>query len=211
MFRVAPPVAIRPAASVAQGFASGDCDHDAQSIRAFLADGHKVGVSQSYAKNMGLYGQRVGCLSIVCDNARDASAVESQLKAIARPLYSNPPLHGALLVTKILQDAQLRGLWFQVRGGGAEGGARSIGRPGRRLAGEGAALGGEPWPCCGRLPPAELPGRCTRAGRVTSCPAWLLRSAVSLALTGRCGGLGCRRSRAWRTASSPCARCCAST
>ncbi|KAG2496504.1 hypothetical protein HYH03_005329 [Edaphochlamys debaryana] len=96
-----------------QGFASGDCDRDAQSIRIFLADGHRLAVSQSYAKNMGLYGQRVGCLSVVCDNQRDASAVESQLKAIARPMYSNPPLHGALLVTKILQDAELKQMWFK--------------------------------------------------------------------------------------------------
>lgn len=40
-----------------QGFASGDCERDAAAIRIFLADGHRLGVSQSYAKNMGLYGQ----------------------------------------------------------------------------------------------------------------------------------------------------------
>lgn len=45
-----------------QGFASGDPERDAKSIRIFLEDGHLIGVSQSYAKNMGLYGQRVGCL-----------------------------------------------------------------------------------------------------------------------------------------------------
>jgi aspartate/tyrosine/aromatic aminotransferase len=45
-----------------QGFASGDPARDAKSIRIFLEDGHHIGISQSYAKNMGLYGQRVGCL-----------------------------------------------------------------------------------------------------------------------------------------------------
>ncbi|KAL8257917.1 hypothetical protein R6Q59_029958 [Mikania micrantha] len=45
-----------------QGFASGDLERDAKSIRIFLEDGHRIGCSQSYAKNMGLYGQRVGCL-----------------------------------------------------------------------------------------------------------------------------------------------------
>ena len=45
-----------------QGFASGDPERDAKSIRIFLEDGHHIGISQSYAKNMGLYGQRVGCL-----------------------------------------------------------------------------------------------------------------------------------------------------
>ncbi|KAL6629388.1 hypothetical protein ACP70R_029153 [Stipagrostis hirtigluma subsp. patula] len=45
-----------------QGFASGDPERDARAIRIFLEDGHQVGCAQSYAKNMGLYGQRVGCL-----------------------------------------------------------------------------------------------------------------------------------------------------
>jgi hypothetical protein len=45
-----------------QGFASGDTERDAESIRIFLADGHQIAVGQSFAKNMGLYGQRIGCL-----------------------------------------------------------------------------------------------------------------------------------------------------
>jgi aspartate aminotransferase len=96
-----------------QGFASGDCTRDAQAIRTFLADGHRMALSQSFAKNMGLYGQRVGCFSIVCDDPKEASAVESQMKNIARPMYSNPPLFGALLVAKILHDADLKKQWFE--------------------------------------------------------------------------------------------------
>ncbi|KAJ9504960.1 hypothetical protein QJQ45_006388 [Haematococcus lacustris] len=100
-----------------QGFATGDCERDAQAIRIFLADGHRLGCSQSYAKNMGLYGQRVGCLSLVTDDASQVAAVESQMKQIARPMYSNPPQHGALLVTKVLQDPGLKQQWYQeVRG-----------------------------------------------------------------------------------------------
>jgi aspartate/tyrosine/aromatic aminotransferase len=45
-----------------QGFASGDFARDAAAIRLFLKDGHSLAVAQSFAKNMGLYGQRVGCL-----------------------------------------------------------------------------------------------------------------------------------------------------
>ena len=45
-----------------QGFASGDPEKDAKAIRIFLDDGHLIGCAQSYAKNMGLYGQRIGCL-----------------------------------------------------------------------------------------------------------------------------------------------------
>uniref|UniRef100_A0A383V9K1 Aspartate aminotransferase n=1 Tax=Tetradesmus obliquus TaxID=3088 RepID=A0A383V9K1_TETOB len=96
-----------------QGFATGDCTRDAAAIRIFIDDGHRVGLSQSYAKNMGLYGQRVGCFSLVCDSAAEAAKVESQMKLIARPMYSNPPLHGALLVSKILHDADLKQQWYQ--------------------------------------------------------------------------------------------------
>eukprot|EP01025_Chloroclados_australasicus_P056056 TRINITY_DN6886_c0_g1_i4.p1 TRINITY_DN6886_c0_g1~~TRINITY_DN6886_c0_g1_i4.p1 ORF type:complete len:422 (+),score=52.95 TRINITY_DN6886_c0_g1_i4:55-1266(+) len=100
-----------------QGFASGDCARDAQAIQLFLEDGHKFAVSQSYAKNMGLYGQRVGCLSVVCSDPAEASAVESQLKALARPMYSNPPIHGALLVSHVLGDNDLRKQWLgEVKG-----------------------------------------------------------------------------------------------
>jgi len=96
-----------------QGFASGDCERDAQSIRIFLADGHRLGCSQSYAKNMGLYGQRVGAFSLVTDSAKEASAVESQMKRIARPMYSNPPLHGALIVSTVLKDKELKAQWYK--------------------------------------------------------------------------------------------------
>lgn len=33
-----------------------------------------------------------------------ASRVESQLKLVIRPMYSNPPIHGASIVATILKD-----------------------------------------------------------------------------------------------------------
>ena len=63
-----------------QGFASGDCERDAQAINIFMEDGHAMGCSQSYAKNMGLYGQRIGCFSIVTEDPKEAVKVESQMK-----------------------------------------------------------------------------------------------------------------------------------
>ncbi|KAI7726579.1 hypothetical protein M8C21_010996 [Ambrosia artemisiifolia] len=96
-----------------QGFASGDPERDAKSIRIFLEDGHLIGCSQSYAKNMGLYGQRVGCLSLVCEDEKQAVAVKSQLQQLARPMYSNPPVHGALIVSIILGDPELKQLWLK--------------------------------------------------------------------------------------------------
>ncbi|CAN0914027.1 Aspartate aminotransferase, mitochondrial [Linum grandiflorum] len=96
-----------------QGFASGDPERDAKSIRIFLEDGHQIGIAQSYAKNMGLYGQRVGCLSVLCENEKQAVAVKSQLQMIARPMYSNPPVHGALIVSTILGDPELKKVWLK--------------------------------------------------------------------------------------------------
>ncbi|KAL3500530.1 hypothetical protein ACH5RR_039623 [Cinchona calisaya] len=97
--------------SAYQGFASGSLDTDAQSVRMFVADGGECLVAQSYAKNMGLYGERVGALSIVCRAADVASRVESQLKLVIRPMYSNPPIHGASIVATILKDRNMFQDW----------------------------------------------------------------------------------------------------
>lgn len=86
---------------------------DAQAIRIFLEDGHLIGCAQSFAKNMGLYGHRVGCLSVLCADAKQAVAVQSQLQQIARAMYSNPPIHGLLLVSTILSDPETKALWVK--------------------------------------------------------------------------------------------------
>lgn len=94
-----------------QGFASGDTDKDIESVRIFVEDGHKIGLCQSFAKNFGLYGQRIGCFSMVCEDSDEKARVESQLKIIARAIYSNPPLHGARIVDTILDDPSLKATW----------------------------------------------------------------------------------------------------
>ncbi|KAL0333897.1 UNVERIFIED_CONTAM: Aspartate aminotransferase, cytoplasmic [Sesamum angustifolium] len=86
-------------------------DADAGSIRLFVADGGECLAAQSYAKNMGLYGERVGALSIVCKTADVATRVESQLKLVIRPMYSNPPIHGASIVATILKDGDMYTEW----------------------------------------------------------------------------------------------------
>ncbi|TVU35034.1 hypothetical protein EJB05_16900 [Eragrostis curvula] len=97
--------------SAYQGFASGSLDKDAQSVRMFVADGGELLMAQSYAKNMGMYGERVGALSIVCRSADVASRVESQLKLVIRPMYSSPPLHGPSVVATILKDSEMFKEW----------------------------------------------------------------------------------------------------
>jgi len=100
-----------------QGFATGDLDRDAAPVRMAISRGLELMASQSYSKNFGLYGERVGCFSIVCRSAEVANAVASQLKIIVRPMYSNPPTWGARLVATILNDKQLFEEWVeQLRG-----------------------------------------------------------------------------------------------
>ena len=41
----------------------------------------------------------------------ERARVDSQLKIIIRPMYSNPPLHGARIASTILRDEQLYRLW----------------------------------------------------------------------------------------------------
>uniref|UniRef100_A0A3Q3X7A6 Aspartate aminotransferase n=1 Tax=Mola mola TaxID=94237 RepID=A0A3Q3X7A6_MOLML len=96
-----------------QGFASGDIDRDAWAVRYFIEQGHNILLSQSFAKNMGLYGERVGGFTVVCNDADEAKRVESQLKILIRPIYSNPPMNGARIAATILNTPDLRSLWLE--------------------------------------------------------------------------------------------------
>lgn len=96
-----------------QGFASGDTDKDAYAVRLFAEDGHEFLCSQSYSKNMGLYGERVGALTFVCKEQEDLARIMSQLKVLIRRMYSNPPRHGAQVASKVLNTDTLRNLWLE--------------------------------------------------------------------------------------------------
>ncbi|KAB1204672.1 Aspartate aminotransferase, chloroplastic [Morella rubra] len=94
-----------------QGFASGSLDEDAASVRLFAARGMEVLVAQSYSKNLGLYAERIGAINVVCSSADAAARVKSQLKRLARPMYSNPPIHGAKIVANVVGDPALFNEW----------------------------------------------------------------------------------------------------
>ena len=85
--------AFTPMALLLQGFASGNPDTDAYCVRKMVSLGVRPLVCQSFAKNMGLYGERVGCFSIVCADAEEAERVTSQVKQrVLRALWSFPPV-----------------------------------------------------------------------------------------------------------------------
>lgn len=118
--------------SAYQGFASGDPEKDAAAVRYFVEQGHNIVLCQSFAKNFGLYGtqprtarlrphrvretlvesawkltyylgQRIGAVSFLTSTPEEAINVESQLKILVRPMYSNPPKQGAKIVSAILK------------------------------------------------------------------------------------------------------------
>jgi aspartate/tyrosine/aromatic aminotransferase len=67
--------------------------------------------AQSFAKNMGLYGERVGSFSIIGENQDEMLNVASQLKIAVRSMYSSPPAYGSKIVVEILNDPELYNKW----------------------------------------------------------------------------------------------------
>ena len=60
---------------------------------------------------MGLYGERAGAFSLTTADPEEKARVESQLKIVIRPMYSNPPLHGSRIANTILSSPELYGEW----------------------------------------------------------------------------------------------------
>jgi aromatic-amino-acid transaminase len=93
-----------------QGFGQG-IEEDGAVIGKFVASGLTFLVATSFSKSFSLYGERVGGLSVLCQDKTEAARVLSQLKIAIRTNYSNPPTHGATVVTKVLTTPELRALW----------------------------------------------------------------------------------------------------
>ncbi|MBN2310321.1 MAG: aspartate/tyrosine/aromatic aminotransferase, partial [Candidatus Hydrogenedentes bacterium] len=94
-----------------QGFGDG-IDEDAAGLRQFVDSGRELLVCSSFSKNFGLYRERVGALTAVAGSGDAAQKVLSHIKKCVRANYSNPPAHGALIVTTILNDPGLRARWY---------------------------------------------------------------------------------------------------
>ena len=98
-----------------QGFGKG-IGADGEALRIFMTRGMPFFVSTSFSKSFSLYGERVGALSVVCDSAEESSRVLSQVKAVIRANYSNPPTFGAFVVATVLTTPALRAMWEEELG-----------------------------------------------------------------------------------------------
>jgi aromatic-amino-acid transaminase len=93
-----------------QGFGDG-IDADAFVPREFAKTAGPILLSSSFSKSFSLYGERIGALTVVAENKDEAARVLSQLKRVIRTNYSNPPTHGAQMVSTALTTPELRAMW----------------------------------------------------------------------------------------------------
>jgi len=93
-----------------QGFGDG-LNEDRQGLLTLCEHCKDLLICTSFSKNFGLYRERVGALTAVASDPDAAGAVLSQIKRCVRANYSNPPAHGAAIVSTILADASLRQTW----------------------------------------------------------------------------------------------------
>lgn len=93
-----------------QGFGDG-FEEDVFAIRALAAADVSFLLANSFAKNFSIYAERCGGLSVVCPDAKQAEYVLGQLKFTVRRNYSSPPLHGASVISTVLNDPALKAEW----------------------------------------------------------------------------------------------------
>lgn len=99
-----------------QGFASGDVNKDGWAIRRFFKEADiEFVVAQSFSKNFGLYGQRVGALHVVSSSSVPGVAddILATLCHLVRGEYSMAPRGGAEIVRTVLGNKELRAKWVE--------------------------------------------------------------------------------------------------
>jgi aspartate aminotransferase/aromatic-amino-acid transaminase len=94
-----------------QGFGDG-VEEDRYAVERFASSGLDFLVASSFSKNFGLYNERTGALTIICPGAEEAKVAMSHVKTVIRTNYSNPPAHGGLVATIVLEDSGLYQEWL---------------------------------------------------------------------------------------------------
>lgn len=98
---------------ISQGFATGDLDDDAWALRHFVSRGTlEIAAAQSFSKNMGLYGERVGAFHLLTASPDAAAKAKGHLARLQRGQISQPPMRGSKLATAILTNPELSQEWL---------------------------------------------------------------------------------------------------
>lgn len=91
-----------------QGLGDG-LEEDVFGVRLMAESLPELLVVSSCSKNFGLYRERVGALTVICED--DSAAATTLLASAARANYSMPPDHGAAIVETIMGDSELHKDW----------------------------------------------------------------------------------------------------
>jgi aspartate aminotransferase len=95
-----------------QGFATGDVDDDAWAVRHFFRRRTmEMCIAQSFSKNFGLYGERVGAFHLITNSPQAAVKSRTRLMILQGGEISTPPAYGAKIVAAVLGDDDLRKEW----------------------------------------------------------------------------------------------------
>ncbi|MBU1137889.1 MAG: aspartate/tyrosine/aromatic aminotransferase [Proteobacteria bacterium] len=95
-----------------QGFGDGVIE-DRFAVEQFAAAGIDCYVASSFSKNFGLYNERTGAMTVVTPSGEEATVAMSHLKTVIRTNYSNPPAHGGLVASIILNTPDLHAMWLE--------------------------------------------------------------------------------------------------
>ncbi|ODM21026.1 hypothetical protein SI65_04079 [Aspergillus cristatus] len=103
--------------SAYQGFASGSLEEDSWAVRYFFNEKPhlEMCVAQSFSKNFGLYGQRVGAFHYALSNSEKQlnRTVVDNLCHLIRGEFSMGPSAGCSIVKKVLTDENLTAQWHE--------------------------------------------------------------------------------------------------
>ena len=93
-----------------QGLGDG-LEEDVYGTRLLAESLPELIVVSSCSKNFGLYRERTGAMTLICDSEAATAVATTQIAGAARAMYSMPPDHGAAIVQLILTNDVLRAEW----------------------------------------------------------------------------------------------------
>ena len=93
-----------------QGMGTG-LNEDVYGVRLLAEALPELVVVSSCSKNFGLYRERTGAVTLICESEKTCAGSSTLLASAARSNYSMPPDHGAAIVQLILNSPELYSAW----------------------------------------------------------------------------------------------------
>ncbi|TVY35081.1 Aspartate aminotransferase, cytoplasmic [Lachnellula occidentalis] len=94
------------------GFNSGSVNDDTWAIKYFVDElGLEASICLSFAKSMGLYGERIGLVTFVTKSLSQVDTMNSILENAQRATVSTPPKYGAEIAAAVLSTPDISEQW----------------------------------------------------------------------------------------------------